>query len=72
MALRGSAEFLNWACGWAADMVGHTGDLQATTRACALVDACVKELLATVDSLGGRWLVRLHGCLVVVHMALVK
>ena len=34
--------------------------MEATTRACALVDACVKELLATVDSLGGRWLVRLH------------
>ena len=42
-------------------MVGHTGDMEATTRACALVDACVKELLAAVDSLGGRWLVRLHG-----------
>ncbi|KAK9842452.1 hypothetical protein WJX81_000771 [Elliptochloris bilobata] len=39
------------------DMVGHTGDLKATTRACALVDSCVKELLATIDSLGGRWLV---------------
>ena len=42
-------------------MVGHTGDMEATTRACALVDACVKELLAAVDSLGGRWLVRFHG-----------
>jgi bisphosphoglycerate-independent phosphoglycerate mutase (AlkP superfamily) len=42
-------------------MVGHTGDMEATTRACALVDSCVKELLAAVDAVGGRWLVR-HGC----------
>lgn len=41
-----------------ADMVGHTGDMKATTHACALVDSCVKELLATVDDVGGRWLVR--------------
>lgn len=27
------------------DMVGHTGDLDATIRACTLVDKCVKELL---------------------------
>ncbi len=39
-------------------MVGHTGDMEATTRACALVDSCVKELLAAVDAVGGRWLVR--------------
>ena len=39
-----------------ADMVGHTGDLQATAHACSLVDSCVKELLDTVESLGGRWL----------------
>ena len=46
-----------------ADMVGHTGDMKATTRACALVDSCVKELLATVDDVGGRWLVRfLQNC----------
>lgn len=38
-------------------MVGHTGDLEATVRACSLVDSCVKELLDTVDSIGGRWLV---------------
>ena len=25
-------------------------------RACALVDTCVKELLETVEKLGGRWL----------------
>ena len=44
-----------------ADMGGHTGDMEATTRACALVDSCVKELLAAVDAVGGRWLVR-RGC----------
>ena len=37
-------------------MVGHTGDLEACVRACALVDSCVKQLLDTVESLGGRWL----------------
>ena len=39
------------------DMVGHTGDLAATTGACALVDKCLGELLEVVESLGGRWLV---------------
>ena len=39
-----------------ADMVGHTGDLEAAVSACALVDACVKELLDTCDKMGGRWL----------------
>ena len=38
------------------DMVGHTGDLAATVRACATVDACVGELLQTVEGLGGCWL----------------
>ena len=40
-----------------ADMVGHTGDLEATADACQLVDKCLKELLDTVEKLGGRWLV---------------
>lgn len=39
------------------DMVGHTGDLAATTGACALVDKCLGELLEVCESLGGRWLV---------------
>ena len=39
-----------------ADMVGHTGDLEATAEACTLVDSCVKELLDTVEQQGGRWL----------------
>ena len=39
-----------------ADMVGHTGDLEAAVSACALVDGCVKELLDTCDKMGGRWL----------------
>ena len=37
-------------------MVGHTGDLAATTSCCALVDTCVKELLDVVDEVNGRWL----------------
>ena len=39
------------------DMVGHTGDLQATIAACEECDACVKELLDLVDELGGMYLV---------------
>jgi len=39
------------------DMVGHTGDLEAVIRACTTVDKCVGELLATVDEMGGRWLI---------------
>ena len=39
-----------------ADMVGHTGDLEAAVSACTLVDSCVKELLDTCDRVGGRWL----------------
>jgi hypothetical protein len=38
------------------DMVGHTGDLAATVACCTLVDACVAELLAVVDEMGGRFL----------------
>ena len=39
------------------DMVGHTGDLQATIGCCELVDTCLKELLEVVDEVGGRFLV---------------
>jgi hypothetical protein len=39
------------------DMVGHTGDLEATKSCCALVDSCVKELLEVVDELKGRFIV---------------
>lgn len=38
------------------DMVGHTGDLQATIECCALVDQCVKELLEVVDEVNGRFI----------------
>jgi len=37
-------------------MVGHTGDLAATKRACTTVDGCVGELIKEVEALGGRWL----------------
>ena len=36
------------------DMVGHTGSLEATTRACSVVDKCVGELLEAVDQQGFR------------------
>jgi 2,3-bisphosphoglycerate-independent phosphoglycerate mutase len=33
------------------DMVGHTGSLQATIKACETIDACVKKLLQAVDAI---------------------
>lgn len=39
------------------DMVGHTGDLEASIFACALCDEKVKELLDATEAMGGRWLV---------------
>ena len=39
------------------DMVGHTGDLEATKRACEVVDAQVAALIAEVEALGGVYLV---------------
>jgi 2,3-bisphosphoglycerate-independent phosphoglycerate mutase len=36
------------------DMVGHTGSIPATTKACEATDAGVGELLAAVQSVGGR------------------
>lgn len=38
------------------DMVGHTGNLDATVEACAVVDECVGKILATVDRVKGRFL----------------
>ncbi|KAK9811625.1 hypothetical protein WJX72_007216 [[Myrmecia] bisecta] len=38
------------------DMVGHTGDLDAAVFACKLVDECVADLLDTLNSVGGRFL----------------
>lgn len=35
------------------DMVGHTGDLRATTRAVEVVDDCVGRLVNAVQSSGG-------------------
>ncbi|KAK3271900.1 hypothetical protein CYMTET_19775 [Cymbomonas tetramitiformis] len=39
------------------DMVGHTGNMEATTEACTFVDQCLKKLLDTVEELGGVFLV---------------
>jgi 2,3-bisphosphoglycerate-independent phosphoglycerate mutase len=38
------------------DMVGHTGDLEATKKACEVVDAQVGILLKAVEELGGVFL----------------
>ena len=35
------------------DMVGHTGVLEACIEACEIVDACVGDLLAAIDEVGG-------------------
>lgn len=40
-----------------ADMVGHTGDLDAAIRACEVVDACLGRVLAAVEAAGGAALV---------------
>ena len=36
-----------------ADMVGHTGSLEAAVKACATVDSCVGELLRSTDRVRG-------------------
>lgn len=36
-----------------ADMVGHTGSLDAAVKACEVVDACVGDILQAVDAVGG-------------------
>lgn len=40
-----------------ADMVGHTGNLDAAVEACSVVDGCVGELLDAVDLMKGRALI---------------
>ena len=35
------------------DMVGHTGDLQATINACSSVDSCLGQIVNFIDTLGG-------------------
>ncbi|MEY4832431.1 MAG: 2,3-bisphosphoglycerate-independent phosphoglycerate mutase, partial [Planctomycetota bacterium] len=35
------------------DMVGHTGNLDAATRACEIVDACVGEIVRATLARGG-------------------
>ncbi|CAK0772647.1 Phosphoglucomutase-1 [Coccomyxa viridis] len=39
------------------DMVGHTGDLDATIEACTTVDACVKKLIEAVEEVKGTYLI---------------
>lgn len=39
------------------DMVGHTGDLEATKRACEAVDQGVKVLIDAVEQMGGIYLI---------------
>ena len=40
-----------------ADMVGHTGSIPATVRACEMVDTCVGEIFEQIRSLGGSMIV---------------
>ncbi len=35
------------------DMVGHTGSLEATTKACEVVDQCLGRILSAVNEIGG-------------------
>jgi 2,3-bisphosphoglycerate-independent phosphoglycerate mutase len=39
------------------DMVGHTGDIAATTRAVEVVDGCLEEVVAAVHASGGACVV---------------
>lgn len=39
------------------DMVGHTGNIEAVKTACAIVDACIGELLEAIDQVDGAALV---------------
>eukprot|EP00967_Tisochrysis_lutea_P098832 scaffold146297_cov26-Tisochrysis_lutea.AAC.2 len=39
------------------DMVGHTGDMNATVSACETCDECLGRLLACVEELGGVFIV---------------
>jgi 2,3-bisphosphoglycerate-independent phosphoglycerate mutase len=36
-----------------ADMVGHTGSMEAAVKACEAVDGCVGDVLEAVDAIGG-------------------
>ncbi len=40
-----------------ADMVGHTGDLKATIKACEVIDTQIKRLYEKVESLGGTLII---------------
>ena len=40
-----------------ADMVGHTGSLEAAIKACEVVDGCIGELLEAIDTVGGAAIV---------------
>lgn len=45
-----------------ADMVGHTGNLQATTKACEVVDACIGKIVeATLEKNGIVFITADHG-----------
>lgn len=39
------------------DMVGHSGNLAATIRACEVVDQCLARVVASADAAGARLLV---------------
>lgn len=39
------------------DMVGHSGDIEATRKAIAIVDSCIRDFVEYVQSVGGRVLI---------------
>ncbi|MEM6482700.1 MAG: 2,3-bisphosphoglycerate-independent phosphoglycerate mutase [Pseudomonadota bacterium] len=39
------------------DMVGHSGDLEATIKACETVDSCLGQVIAAVEAAGGAMIV---------------
>jgi 2,3-bisphosphoglycerate-independent phosphoglycerate mutase len=40
-----------------ADMVGHSGKLEATVKACETVDACLGRIAQSLRSRGGAWII---------------
>jgi 2,3-bisphosphoglycerate-independent phosphoglycerate mutase len=39
------------------DMVGHTGDFEASVKAVEAVDQCLKRIVAAIDAIGGELLI---------------
>jgi len=41
----------------APDMIGHTGNLEAATKCCQIIDQCLKDVIKTINALKGNILI---------------